>query len=256
MKKVAIVQARLGSTRLPGKILMDLAGRPMLAQQIRRMKRCRFLDEIVVATTTASADDAVVELARHEGVGWFRGSQEDVLSRYLGAARESYADLVVRITGDCPLVDPEVTDLVVSELAAHSTGCDYASNSLRRTYPRGLDAEALFWDVLLRINRMAATPEDREHVTVLPRQHPGLFLTRSIEDSEDNSDLRWTVDHDADLQLVRTLYERLGLAESGTTYREIVRFVREHQDLAKMNAGIRTWDPVTDPLPSSRPASG
>src|SRR5688572_8897689 len=128
MKRVIIVQARMTSTRLPGKVLMDLAGRPMLARQIRRLKDCRCADDIVVATTTNATDDPVVALADAEGVRWFRGSEDDVLSRYVGAAREANADMIVRITADCPLIDAELTDQVIEELQSLSTTYDYASN--------------------------------------------------------------------------------------------------------------------------------
>src|SRR5438045_4192115 len=125
MKRVIIVQARMTSTRLPGKILMDIAGKPMLAQQIRRLKHCRCVDDIVIATTTNATDDPVVALAETEGVGWFRGSESDVLSRYMGAAREANANIIVRVTSDCPLIDPELTDQVITALEAYSTECDY-----------------------------------------------------------------------------------------------------------------------------------
>src|SRR5262249_34216934 len=119
MKRVIIVQARMTSTRLPGKVLMDLAGRPMLAQQLNRIKHCTAVDEIVVATTTNSTDEPIVELARQEGVAWFQGSEHDVLARFVGAARQTQADVVVRVTADCPLIDPHIIDTVIHELVSH-----------------------------------------------------------------------------------------------------------------------------------------
>jgi len=244
MKRVIIIQARMSSTRLPGKVLMDVAGKPMLAQQIHRLQQCPSVDEIVVATTTNSSDDAIVKLARREQVGWFRGSEDDVLARYVGAARQSQADVVVRVTADCPLIDPAVTDRVVGELIGHAAECDYASNVMRRTYPRGLDVEALFRDTLLRLDRLARTPPAREHVTSMLRsERPGLFLCRSVEDSQDNSDLRWTVDTPADLQLIRIFYTELGLGVRTIPYPELLAFAREHPELSALNADIETWDP-------------
>lgn len=142
MKRVIIVQARITSTRLPGKVLMDVAGRPMLSQQLRRLKQCRMADDIVIATTTNRGDGRIVDLARQEGVGWFCGSESDVLARFVGAARQTQADAIVRVTADCPLIDPHVTDRVIGELIGHASECDYASNILQRTFPKGLDVEA------------------------------------------------------------------------------------------------------------------
>jgi spore coat polysaccharide biosynthesis protein SpsF len=245
MKRVIIIQARMTSTRLPGKVLMELAGRPMLAQQIRRLKRCANVDEITIATTTNPTDDPITELARQEGVRCFRGSEQDVLARYVGAADAAGAEVAVRVTADCPLIDPEVTDKVVAELTNHECACDYASNVMERTYPRGLDTEALYFDTLLRIDRLAQSPSAREHVTIVPRsERPELFLCRSVLDQENNADLRWTVDTAADLQLVRTLYEVLGLDAQIVPYREMLAYLRSHPELARINTGVETWTPA------------
>lgn len=245
MRRVIIVQARMTSTRLPSKVLMDLAGRPMLAQQLRRLKRCATADEIVLATTINATDDPVVALARQEAVSWFRGSEHDVLSRYVGAAREQRADVVVRVTADCPLIDPEVLDRVVNELTDHQSVCDYASNVEERTFPRGLDVEAFFFDTLLRADRMSRSVLAREHVTpLIYAEQPNLFLRRSVTDSRNGADLRWTVDTPADLQLVRTLYEHLGLETCMLNYGEMLAHVRAHPELTQMNAGIETWQPT------------
>lgn len=242
---VVIVQARMTSSRLPGKVLMDLAGRPMLAQQLSRLKQCSTVDAIVVATTTNSTDDGVVELAKQEGVAFFRGSEEDVLSRFVGAARQSHAEIVVRVTADCPLIDPSVTDKVILELINHADECDYATNVLERTYPRGLDVEALFLDTLLRIDRLARTPAEREHVTLVPRsERKKLFLCKSITDSQNNSDLRWTVDAELDLQLIRALYEALDLGTHILPYQQMLSYVRAHPHLATLNTGVETWTPA------------
>lgn len=234
----------MGSTRLPGKVLVELAGLPMLAQQLRRLRRCTLADAIVVATTTHPGDDAIVELARREDAAWFRGSEEDVLSRFVGAARQSHADVVVRVTADCPLIDPLVTDRVIDELVRHPGSCDYASNVLRRTYPRGLDAEALFFDTLQRVDRLAVSAQAREHVTMLVyAERPTLFLCRSVEDEANNADLRWTVDTAEDLRVVRTLYDALGLGERCAPYEETLGYARAHPELMAINAGIETWQP-------------
>jgi spore coat polysaccharide biosynthesis protein SpsF len=240
MKTVIIIQTRMTSTRLPGKVLMEVAGRPMLAQQLRRVKACREAEEIVVATTTNPSDDPVVAAASKEDVRWFRGSEEDVLGRYLGAARESKADIVVRITSDCPLIDPQVSDRVIAELKSHGGECDYAHNIEPRTFPRGLDTEALFRDTLERLQRLSHSQAAREHVThFLLEEHPALFSTRAITDPEDNSDLRWTVDTSEDLAMVRKVYQGLGLGDRIAPYREVLAFVRQHPEIAALNAAVR-----------------
>ena len=239
MKRVVIVQARMGSVRLPGKVLADLAGRPMLTQQLLRLARCARADEVVVATTTQAADDPVVSLARAAGVRWFRGSEQDVLSRYVGASRESAADLIVRVTADCPLIDPGEVDRVVGALEERPGEFDYASNVIRRTFPRGLDTEAFFRDTLERTGRLGVEPKAREHVTwFILRERPDLFLRRSIEDSENHSDLRWTVDTPEDLALARRVYSDLDLGNSPRAYREILAHVRAHPDISALNAAI------------------
>lgn len=234
---VGIIQARMGSSRLPGKVLLDLAGRPMLAQQLRRLLRSTVLDEIVVATTWKSEDDPIQQLANSEGLRCWRGHEHDVLARYQDAARESSADIVVRITADCPLIDATVLDGVVEELKVRP--CDYVSNTLRRTYPRGLDVEAFRRDVLERCCRLAKSSAAREHVThFVVVERPDLFITESFEDIADNSDLRWTVDTPSDLQLVRRLYHDLALGEQEMPYPSIVDYVRRHPPLTEMNRDV------------------
>ena len=209
----------------------------MLSHELRRLMHCREIDELVVATTLGAVDDPVVDLARREGVGWFRGDERDVLSRYLGAARASRADLVVRITADCPLIDAVVTDLVVA--AARGGHCDYASNVVRRSYPRGLDAEAFPFDVLERVARLATSVPAREHVTYfVNRERPELFILQDVMDPDDNADLRWTVDTEQDLALVRAIYELAALEDRYLPYPDLVRLVRGHPELVALNAGV------------------
>jgi len=243
MKKVVIIQARMTSTRLPGKVLMDLAGKPMLEQQLKRLQLCKMVDDIVVATTTNSTDDPVVDVAKKADCRSFRGSEHDVLSRYVGAAESVDADVVIRITSDCPLIDPENTDAVIAELINHASECDYTSNTLVRTYPRGLDVEAFFQDALLRMDRLSTSPVWREHVTLSARTgFKDYFLLRSIEDTENNSDLRWTVDAPSDLELVRRIYEGLDLSSKCRPYREVLAYVRANPELCTLNQDNTTLE--------------
>jgi spore coat polysaccharide biosynthesis protein SpsF len=233
----AIVQARMGSTRLPGKVLRELGHRSVLAQVVRRLGACHGIDRVVIATTEREDDDAITAEAARLAVDCFRGSEQDVLARYAGAAAASRADAIVRITADCPLIDPEVVDAVIDRLRA--AGCDYASNTIRRTFPRGLDAEALTRPALERLDALAAGPgPGREHVTWLVHHLPGAFTCSSVEDSSDNSDLRWTVDTEDDWRLVERLYRDLALDERLVPYRSILAHVRAHPDLTRINAHV------------------
>ena len=239
MIRAVVVQARMTSTRLPGKVLSELAGRPMLERQLERLRRCTTADELVLAVTTNRDDDPLVELARRLGVRWYRGSEHDVLARYLGAAREARADLVVRVTSDCPLIDARETDAVVAELEQRRATCDYASNTLEPRLPRGLDTEALWADVLERVARMATSRAAREHVTwYCYGERPDLFSLHSVRRPFDAADLRWTVDTAEDLTLVRRLYDELWLAERDVAVAEIIAHVRAHPELAAINAHV------------------
>ena len=240
MKRVVIVQARMGSTRLPGKVLLPINGQPMLAQQLRRLQRCRMVDDIVVATSRSAADDPIISVAEEAGIRWFRGDQEDVLGRFAEAAVEAKADLVVRVTADCPLVDPEIVDAVVERLVEKATEADYCSNVLQRTFPRGLDCEALFTDALMRTHRMATSKAAREHVTwFIYRERPELFRLTSVVDAEgDNSDLRWTVDTAEDLELIRKVFAMFELDVRPMPYRQLVEAVRRHPELCRLNASV------------------
>ncbi|HWK29032.1 MAG TPA: glycosyltransferase family protein [Solirubrobacter sp.] len=234
MHRVAIVQCRMTSTRLPGKVLADLGGKPLLERQLERLARCRRLDEIVLATTVNAADDPLVALGARLGIGVHRGSEHDVLRRYAEAAARFRADVVVRITSDCPLLDPVLTDAVVDALDA---GADYASNALEPGLPRGLDAEALWRDVLDRVDRMATSAPAREHVTWhVHAEHPERFVLRSVPPPFAAGDLRLTVDTPEDLALVRRLDDELGPAAGAA---ELVAWLRAHPEVAALNAATQ-----------------
>lgn len=237
MKTVAIVQARMTSTRLPGKVLADLVGAPMLERELARVRNAKTIDEVVVATTTNTTDEPVASLCARLDVGCFRGSEDDVLGRYLGAAAEANADVIVRITADCPLIDPDIIDGVVRALC--DEGTDYASNVLTRTYPRGLDVEALTRTALERCGALASSRPAREHVTwVIHSEAPEKFTRASVVAKANAADLRWTVDTPEDLAMVRRVYEGLGLAERSIAYPEILAWVRAHPEVVAINASV------------------
>jgi spore coat polysaccharide biosynthesis protein SpsF len=245
MHRVVIVQARMTSERLPGKVLMDVAGRPMLEHEIRRLERCRRADELVLAVTDNQDDEPLVALAQRLGVRWFRGSEHDVLARYAGAAREAGADLVVRVTSDCPLIDPEEVDAVIEALEDRRTSTDYASNRLEPQLPRGLDTEALWRDALDRTDRLAVSKPAREHVTwFCYAERPDLFALHHVRRPFDDADLRWTVDTPEDLALIRRLYDDLDLAGRHVPAEAIIEHVRRHPDVAAINAHIAQKSPT------------
>ena len=236
MKVVAIVQARMGSTRLPGKVLLDLAGRTMLARVVRRVARAALVEEVVVATTDSPDDDPIVEECRRLPVACFRGNEDDVLDRFQQAATAFQADVVVRITADCPLIDPEVTDLVIRAFLDHRP--DYASNTLRRTYPRGLDTEVIAAAALAHASREASEPYQRVHVTPYLYQYPELFRLLAVTGSEDLSRHRWTVDSPQDLRFARAVYRRMGGVDA-FSWHDVGRLVAEEPTLADLNRDVR-----------------
>src|SRR4051794_7585076 len=246
MSRVAVVQARMTSTRLPGKVLMELEGRPLLERQLERLERSERLDEIVLAITTNADDDALAELASRLGLRCHRGSEHDVLDRYVGAARAAGAELVVRITSDCPLIDPREVDVVVAEIEARRHDCDYAANILGpRQLPRGLDCEALWRDVLERVGRMATSVPAREHVTwFVHAERPELFGVHAVRRPFAAGDLRWTVDTTDDLAMVRRLYADLGLAERDVSLADVIAYVRAHPEIAAINGEVAQKDPA------------
>lgn len=240
MKKVAIIQARMGSSRLFGKVLADVCGYPMLYHQVNRLLRCEMLDEIVIATTDDPVDDPLHTLAGVMDIRCVRGSETDVLGRYYKTACESQADVIVRVTADCPLVDPEVTDTVIRSLVSNTASYDYVSNVAVRTYPRGLDVEAFFADVLERLVRTTVLPSQREHVTGLIHQNTGLYATHCVRDFRgDNSDLRWTVDTVEDYWMIAMLYEVMELDRQFRGYPELLEYVRAHPRLATHNQHVK-----------------
>jgi spore coat polysaccharide biosynthesis protein SpsF len=232
---VAIIQARTGSTRLPGKVLLPLLGAPMLTRVVRRVSRASRLDATIVATTTASSDDAIVELAEREGWGVERGSETDLLDRYVQVARAHAATTVVRITSDCPLIDPELIDDVVAAL--DDGDVEYASNSLEpRTYPRGLDVEAMTMAALDQAWREDHDPSSREHATPYIYRHPERFRLRRIASPVDLSAHRWTVDTPEDYELIRRIYERFG--RDDFSWREVLTEIEAQPAWSDLNRHV------------------
>jgi spore coat polysaccharide biosynthesis protein SpsF len=235
MTTVAIIQARMGSTRLPGKVMLPLLDEPMLTRVVRRAARATRLDLVVVATTTDAADDEIVALGAREGWPVERGSQMDLLDRYVQAARAHDADVVVRITSDCPLIDPAVLDDTVA--AFDAAGCDYASNTLEpRTFPRGLDVEVVTRDALERAWREDRDPAWREHATPYVYRHPEAFRLLRVPGPSDHTRHRWSVDTPEDYELVRRIYESIGHDEFG--WLEALALAEAHPEWSDLNRGV------------------
>jgi spore coat polysaccharide biosynthesis protein SpsF (cytidylyltransferase family) len=234
---VAIVQARMGSTRLPGKVLADIAGHTMLERVVRRLGRCDRLDEVVVATSTLAQDDAIVDACDRLGVQVVRGDPLDVLGRYALAARATDADIVVRVTSDCPFIDPDVVSAVVAALVDAEPSVDYASNTMTpRTFPRGLDVEAFTAAALFDADRHDRDPGTREHVTPFI-QDPARFRSAAVVWADDLSAIRWTVDTEADLDVARRLAGAFaGRLDPG--WLELLDVWRQHPEWHDLNAHI------------------
>jgi spore coat polysaccharide biosynthesis protein SpsF (cytidylyltransferase family) len=232
----AIVQARMSSTRLPGKTLADVDGEPLLALLLRRLRRARLIGEIVVATSTDRLDDPIAQLAAAVGVGVARGPRTDVLARFLLAigGREGP---IVRVTGDCPLIDPQLVDDTIERFAA-VPGCAYASNVAPRTFPDGLDVEVVDAAALRTIAGEPLDAADREHVTSAIRAQPARFRQAAVVSPRDLSELRWAVDEPADLEFARALARRLGRRREQAGLAEILAAVRREPSLATF-AGSR-----------------
>ncbi len=236
---VGIIQARTGSSRLPKKTLADLAGAPFLARVIERMRHAETLDALVLATTAEPSDDPLAELAASLGVAVYRGAVDDVLDRFTQAARMVDAALIVRITADDPFKDPAITDHAVRLWLEHPHELDYVSNTLKPTYPEGLDIEVFTRQALERAWREASLPSEREHVTPYIWKHPDRFRLLNFEYERDLSHLRWTVDYPADLTFARAVYARLYRPGAVFLMDDILRLLEAEPALARINAGIR-----------------
>lgn len=237
MKTVAIIQSHLGSSRLPGKILMDLVGRTVLERVVRRTQRCRGIDEVVVATSSSRIDDSVETACERIDVPVFRGSDSDVLDRFTKAAQQHLADVCVRITSDCPLIDPEVSDHIIRSFH-QAVPVDYASNKIPQSYPRGLDTEVFTRDALELAWEQAKEPYQRSHVTIYIYEHPEQFTLRSLTSSVNRADWRWTVDTPEDLEFVRQIYSRLG-PEDDFGWQDVLALLDREPQLQRINQHIR-----------------
>ncbi len=234
---VAILQARMSSSRLPGKVLAPILGRPMLARQIDRVRRSRSIDRLVVATSDRADDAPIAALCEREGVECFRGSLDDVLDRFYRCAVHHRANHVVRLTGDCPLADPDLIDALVDMYLGANV--DYASNCRPPTLPDGLDAEVFGMQALEQAWREASDPFEREHVVPFIIRRPERFRVANWTWTEDLSAMRWTVDRPEDLEFVRRVFESLCPASPEFGFRDVLALIRAVPELGRINQGIQ-----------------
>ncbi|ANE56399.1 cytidylyltransferase domain-containing protein [Methylomonas sp. DH-1] len=230
---LAILQARMSSSRLPGKVLLPLLGEPMLLRQIERLRKVRNIDRLLVATSAETADDEIENLCKRHAIDCFRGNLNDVLDRFYQAAVSHHPDHVVRLTADCPLADPGLIDQVIEFYLAG--GYDYASNAIQPTFPDGLDVEICRFACLEQAWREAGLPSQREHVMPFIHQQPERFNIGHFLNREDLSHLRWTVDEPRDFELVSQIYAALYPANPDFATPDILRLLAERPELANWN---------------------
>lgn len=239
MRIEAFIQARMGSTRLPGKVLKEVMGKPLLDFLIERLLQSKEIDDIVVVTSQLSQDDPIFSFCVERGIFCFRGSEEDVLDRYYQAALLRKVDAIVRITADCPLIDPEIVDQIVEFFRKNYRDVDYVSNTLEQTFPRGLDVEVFSFQALQRAAQGAIQPEEREHVTLYLYRHPEVFRLKNIAYSPALPHYRWTVDTPEDFALVSVILENLYPLHPQFRLTDILRLLAKHPKWNEINAHIK-----------------
>lgn len=234
---LAILQARVSSSRLPGKVLKPILGKPMLIRQIERVRRARLIDRLLVATSHDASDDPIEKLCRENGITCFRGKLDDVLDRFYQAAKPLTPDHVVRLTGDCPLIDPYLIDQVITFHLQEEF--DYTSNTVEPTFPDGLDVEVFRFSCLQQTWEKAKLPSQREHVTLFMYRHPERFRIGSFKKDTDLSSLRWTVDELLDFELMTQVYEALYPSDPEFTTEDILAFLGKNAWLKGMNTAYQ-----------------
>jgi len=230
---MAFIQARMSSSRLPGKVFKPILGKPMLALEIERVQSCKTLDRVAVVTTTHADDQPIVELAKQLNVDTFCGSLENVLDRFYQAAKKFRPDYIVRITGDCPLIDPDVVDDMV-RLYLEKNG-DYGTNCMPPTYPDGLDAEIFSFKALELAHAEAALPSHLEHISLFFEEQPERFKIVNLSYKSDLSSLRWTVDEAADYEFVKRVFEALYPVKPLFGFKDVLGVLEKNPNLTSLN---------------------
>jgi len=238
MKIVATIEARMTSSRLPGKVLLAVLGQPMLHHLFNRLRAVPSIDDIVLATTVNAADDVLVEFAAREGVMAYRGSEQDVMARVIGAAEAGGADVIVEITGDCPIIDPDIVGQTIQMYLHHDAA--YVSNAHIRSYPDGMDTQVFRLETLKRSAAMTNDPLDREHVSLHIRNHPEIFPRVNLvaPPSLGWPELGLTLDEEADYRLLSQIIETLGPDDPLFGCQDVIRLLKKNPDWVDINRGV------------------
>ena len=233
----AIIQARMGSTRLPGKVMMDLCHAPVIEHVVNRLNKSAFIDNIIIATSVDENNKPIIDFCKNNDIGYFVGSEDDVLDRYYQAAIDNNVedeDIIIRITSDCPLIDPFVVDKVIEEHFSNEN--DYTTNVIDCTYPDGLDCEVFNFAVLKDTWANANLSSQREHVTLYIRDNPDKFKLGNVKNDKDLSSLRWTLDEKEDFIFIKEVYKNLYNKDSFFTMDDIVQLLNEKPELLDINS--------------------
>ncbi|MBU2538877.1 MAG: glycosyltransferase family protein [Proteobacteria bacterium] len=239
MKIVATIEARMTSSRLPGKVLLPAIGKPMLHHLVNRLRAVSSLDGIVLATTRNATDDILEDFARKEGIDCFRGSEEDVMARVIGAGESAHADIIVEITGDCPIIDPQIVEQTIRMFKANDA--DYVSNAHIRSYPDGMDTQVFRLETLRRSAQRTDDVLDHEHVTLHIRNHPELFSRVHLVAPPE---LHWpelglTLDEPADYELLKKIIEHFGAENPHFSCLDVIRLLRANPDWVAINQAVQ-----------------
>lgn len=237
---VCIIQARMGSTRLPGKVLKKISGKTILYYVVERIKKSKLIDGIVIATTTNSNDDVIVKEAENLKVDYFRGSEDDVLSRYYFASKKFNADIIIRITSDCPLIDPTIIDTVI--IKHIESKADYTANTIERTYPRGFDVEIFNMNILNETYKNATEKYQREHVTlyILENSEKYKLINVKAEGKLNRPDIRVTIDKKEDYKLISKILKHFKNIDFGIE--DVIDLLNEKPELLEINKDIKQKD--------------
>lgn len=244
MKIVAVIQVRMGSTRLPGKVMKEVVGKPILELLIERLRHSILIDQIVVATTELKKDDIIANLCMRLGISCFRGSEDDVMGRVLGALRQYEADAGVEIYGDCPLIDPAIIDSIIQYYIRNIEKYDFVSNDLKTTYPPGLETEVYSVSAFADAANRTTDSEIREHSTLYMRQHPELYRLHNIEAPPElhYPDTYIELDTPEDFKVIKTIYESLYGEGNIFSAQEILDFLKQNPHIAEQNRRVeRRW---------------
>lgn len=236
MTITAIIQARMSSTRLPGKILKEVNGKPLLTYQLERIAQSNLIDKVVIATTIASKDDIIVEFCKKNSLEYYRGSENDVLSRYYETAEQYGGDIIVRLTSDCPIIDPSIVDETIQYYI--ESNYDYVSNTIERTYPRGLDTEVFSKEALEKAYKEATLSRDKEHVTAYMYSNPERFKLGYIKNKQDYSNYRWTIDTIEDFKLIELILKELYEENSIFYMSDVIELLKKYPKWIELNAHI------------------